>query len=129
MHQKHSVRYPKGIDTAPEVKETMPSKETTEKRCLKNLPLKKEWRCDLCKVTVTSKNDLNAHLRGSKHKSSLEVETSKASRLGAKHTGFSLSGTSKSNHGKGEEKCTKESGSESEKLTESKVSNCSLFIQ
>ncbi|KAH6833112.1 hypothetical protein C2S53_002976 [Perilla frutescens var. hirtella] len=81
---------------AEEVKETKPPKQTAENRRPVTPPLMKalqEWNCDLCKVTTTSKITLNAHLHGSKHKSNLE--TLKASKLGAKDTGPSPSATSK----------------------------------
>ncbi|KAL8554890.1 hypothetical protein ACS0TY_002896 [Phlomoides rotata] len=53
--------------------DTRPS--SSSDRPLEIPPIKKsqhEWNCDICKVTTTSKTDLNSHLRGSKHRSNCE---------------------------------------------------------
>ncbi|KAL8554888.1 hypothetical protein ACS0TY_002896 [Phlomoides rotata] len=53
--------------------DTRPS--SSSDRPLEIPPIKKsqhEWNCDICKVTTTSRTDLNAHLQGSKHRSNCE---------------------------------------------------------
>ncbi|KAL8554892.1 hypothetical protein ACS0TY_002896 [Phlomoides rotata] len=57
---------------------------------------RKEWACDICKVTTTSKTNLNAHLRGSKHRSN--CESLKESKF---HAGDTSPSSSRSDQGSG----------------------------
>ncbi|XP_057787980.1 uncharacterized protein LOC131005173 isoform X4 [Salvia miltiorrhiza] len=69
-----SVKHAQSVSA--EVREIIPPKETAEKRGPETPLLKKtqrEWTCDLCKVTTTSKITLNAHLQGGKHKAKLDA--------------------------------------------------------
>lgn len=117
VQQKHSVSAAsslKGICKALEFEDLMPAEESKEKTFANTFPLKTERRRD---------NNLIADFHGIKYQSKL----GKQSKIGAKDRGPSLSATSEMNHGIEAEKLTEESGSESEKLSGSKVSIYHLF--
>ncbi|KAL1534401.1 hypothetical protein AAHA92_30583 [Salvia divinorum] len=67
-----------------------PPEASVENRCPETPLLKKseqEWTCGLCKIANVGESTLNAHLRGSMHKSKLGIL--KASMLNEKDTGSS----------------------------------------
>ncbi|KAL8541757.1 hypothetical protein ACS0TY_002857 [Phlomoides rotata] len=84
---------------------------------------RQEWACDICKVTTTSKTNLNAHLQGSKHRSN--CESLKESKF---HAGDTRPSTSRSDQGSWLKQAKPKQDGETNQIFELYCNVCSLKL-